>query len=428
MKKTAFTICAKNYIGLAQTLEASIKKFDPDVQFYIFVADEFTGDEKIEPLPANVIIAKEKLDIPIDQWYQMAFKYDLTEFCTSIKPSCFKYIFQETESDACIYFDPDILTFSNLDVIYDQFSTYSIVLTPHITTIETNYTGSLNERNLLFSGMFNLGFIGLKNDDIGLKLINWWAERLKDRCYQNMMENYFTDQKWMDFIPSFFPTQTLISDNLGLNLAPWNFYEREIIQKDGQLFVKNRIVKSDALYTLTFVHFSGFNYSSLLSGEVIQGNIKSLDIAQDLEIIFSRYTKRLMESEMSSYIKLNYTYKYFSNGVGISMVYRKLFRRLLEDGKIKENPFLSNGTLYHSLKENGVLSEKTVSSDKVSVGNVADVEGKTIKINKFLNLAFKILGPQRFFQLARLMRLYSKIENHIYLIDKSYLKSFKIWN
>ena len=95
MKKTAFTICAKNYIGLALALEKSLKEHSKDVDFYIFVADEFSLEEDIESLPENVIIAKKVIGISDAQWNQMSFKYDITEFCTSIKPTCFKYILEQ---------------------------------------------------------------------------------------------------------------------------------------------------------------------------------------------------------------------------------------------------------------------------------------------------------------------------------------------
>lgn len=171
MKKSAFTICAKNYIGLALALEKSIKEYNNDIDFYIFVADEFSANERIEDLPANILIAKNTIDIQESQWIQMSFKYDLTEFCTSIKPSCFKYIFDKYETDACIYFDPDILVFNSLDTIYNKLNEYSIMVTPHITTIEDIYTGKLNERNLLYSGMFNLGFLALKHDENSKKCL-----------------------------------------------------------------------------------------------------------------------------------------------------------------------------------------------------------------------------------------------------------------
>ncbi|MES2454324.1 MAG: hypothetical protein V4594_02235 [Bacteroidota bacterium] len=429
MKKIAFTICAKNYIGLAQTLEKSILKYDPTVDFFIFVADEFTDPAASALLPENVFIAKEKLAIPVDQWYQMAFKYDLTEFCTSIKPSCFKYLFAEFNADACIYFDPDILVFNNLDIIYNQLQEFSILLTPHITTIQNVYSGDLMEDKLLYSGIYNLGFLGLKNDHHAAKMLNWWEIRLKDKCFQNKMENLFTDQKWMDFMPAYFPKQTLVSCDLGLNVAPWNFYDREIIIRDGKKFVRSRLdADHNTSYGLTFVHFSGYDYKSLLNSEVVQGNIKGMETTPDLRIIFDEYGEYLRNSNFSKFIQQPYSYFYFSNGSYVSMTYRKLFRRLLEDGKITSNPFDAYGDFYKALKDSRLLNEKMASSDKSSVSNVSGVESKTLRINKLLKLCFKLIGPEKFFLLVRLMRLYSKIENHPYLIDGSYLKRFKIWN
>jgi hypothetical protein len=308
MKKIAFTICAKNYIGLALALQKSIKQYNNDVDFLIFVADEFSDEEKILDLPENVIIAREKIGIPEEQWNQMSFKYDLTEFCTSIKPSCFKYVFEHYKHDVCIYFDPDILVFNSLDTIYSKLDNYSIVVTPHITTIQSVYTGKLNERNLLYSGMFNLGFLALKNDSNAKKMLNWWEIRLEDRCFQNMMENYFTDQKWMDFLPSFFPTQLLVSHDLGLNVAPWNFFEREMIENNS-FFIKNRINNEDhTIYPLTFVHFSGYNYKALIDGDIVQGNIKQLEVYSDYQKIFNLYSDFIKSSDFSKFVKLNYWY------------------------------------------------------------------------------------------------------------------------
>jgi hypothetical protein len=428
MKKIAFTICAKNYIGLALALQKSIKQYNNDVDFLIFVADEFSDEEKILDLPENVIIAREKIGIPEEQWNQMSFKYDLTEFCTSIKPSCFKYVFEHYKHDVCIYFDPDILVFNSLDTIYSKLDNYSIVVTPHITTIQSVYTGKLNERNLLYSGMFNLGFLALKNDSNAKKMLNWWEIRLEDRCFQNMMENYFTDQKWMDFLPSFFPTQLLVSHDLGLNVAPWNFFEREMIENNS-FFIKNRINNEDhTIYPLTFVHFSGYNYKALIDGDIVQGNIKQLEVYSDYQKIFNLYSDFIKSSDFSKFVKLNYSYNYFSNNVGISSVYRKLFRRLFEDKKINFNAFDASNDFYLSLKKAGLINEQILKTDKISINTVDNVENKTLKINKVFKILFKCIGSNRFFMLTRLMRLYSKVENHVYLIDNSYLKSFKIRN
>jgi len=428
MRKVVFTICAKNYIGLAQVLEKSIIEHNEDVDFYIFCADEFQSTDKIESLPNNVLIAKEVLNFTQEKWNELSFKYEITEFCTCIKASCFKYIFEKFQPDACIYFDPDILVFSSLEYVFEKLEQHSIILTPHITSMEDVYTGKLKEQNLLYSGMYNLGFLALRNDNNSHKMLNWWEIRLDDRCFQNVMENYFTDQKWMDFLPCFFPTGLFISFNLGLNLAPWNFYEREIVCVDNSYYITNRINKDDkTLYPLVFVHFSGFKYDLLLNDEISGGNIQNLKIENDLICIFKVYSAYLRTSDFSKYISLGYTYNYFSNKAKISMVHRKFFRRLIEDKKTTNNPFDANEDFFLSLKRHGLVKKRMAENDKSYIHNVDNAERKTILINKLFISFFRIIGAEKYFLIVRLMRAYSKYENHIYLIDRSYLKKFKIW-
>ena len=58
MNKCIFTIVAKNYIGLGQILEQSVRNHHNDIDFYIFVADEFAVMP--DNLNSNIIIAKRR--------------------------------------------------------------------------------------------------------------------------------------------------------------------------------------------------------------------------------------------------------------------------------------------------------------------------------------------------------------------------------
>lgn len=429
MKNIAFTICAKNYIGLAQVLEKSILKHNKEIEFYIFIADELSDREKELYLSDNIIIARDVLNISSDLWDEMSFKYDLTEFCTSIKPFCFSYIFNNLSASKCLYFDPDILVFNSISSIYSTLDNYSIIVTPHITDMEVIYTGSLNERNLLYSGMYNLGFLGLKKDLNSIKMLKWWEKRLEDRCFRIMTENYFTDQKWIDFLPSFFKNELCISFDLGFNLAPWNFHEREVIEINNSLYVqyRNRL-KTSEQYPLVFLHYSGFNYGLLLEGKISQNNIDNLPIYSDIAVLFNEYSKYLNNSEFGKYISLKYTYNYFENGEYISPVYRRLYRSLIENKNVILNPFNINNTFYRNLKSNGLISNKMIESDKTNIKSTKNVNQKISIINKILKLIFIIIGQKNYFILVRLMRIYSIIENHTFLLNKEISKIYKIRN
>ena len=71
MNICAFTIVAKNYIGLARILGHSLSKVNPDINFKIFVADEFP--QNVKSLPDNVIISRKVLDYSSEEWTDMSF-------------------------------------------------------------------------------------------------------------------------------------------------------------------------------------------------------------------------------------------------------------------------------------------------------------------------------------------------------------------
>lgn len=98
MKNCIFTICAKNYVGLAQILEKSVLKYNKNVDFYIVVADEYGKDDPVVN-DKNILIAHEFLNIDEKLWTNMAFKYNLTEFCTCIKPFSIEYFFVQKGYD-----------------------------------------------------------------------------------------------------------------------------------------------------------------------------------------------------------------------------------------------------------------------------------------------------------------------------------------
>lgn len=424
-KNVVFTICAKNYIGLAQILESSIKKNNSDVDFYIFVADEF-GDNWKDSLPSNVYIAKDVCMIEDELWKQMAFKYNLTEFCTAIKPYCFKYFEVNTNYDKYVYFDPDVYTFDSLDCIFDNLSKYSIVLTPHISNIQTMYSGELAERMILGSGVFNLGFCALHRDEYGRKFIYWWEERLKYQCFIDSLDNYFTDQRWIDFLPCFFDSGVLYIDrSLGLNIAPWNFFEREVYYEGEELYVKLRNNGGEKRDKLIFVHYSGYDYSKLKQGIIVQRNISNLQDYNDIKIITEVYKDAIIRQVdvFNRFITQEYSYNFFDNGIKIELFHRRLYRNLIDKGELFCNPFsIDSDSLYKRLKNKYLLSNKHCTDiDKMSISSASSLKRLLNLFNLFSICVFKIFGYRRYLMLLRLLRQFSRYESQIHLIDKKYI-------
>jgi hypothetical protein len=431
MTNCVFTICAKNYIGLAKILEKSLKQYNPECQFLIFVVDEFDNSEDIKNLPSNVIIAKAVLNMDKSKWDSLSFKYNLTEFCTAIKPYCFLYLFENMQYNTFIYLDPDIYFFNSLAPVYDALSVHSIVLTPHILNIDIRDNGENTSDAILSTGIFNLGFLALKNDSYSKKMTFWWCHQLDDKCFIDNFDGYFTDQKWMNLMPIFFDENTLhIIKHKGLNVAPWNYYEREIIkQNNGVLGVKYRTDSFSNIEDLIFVHYSGYDYTALKGNIVIQNNILQLPDYDDIKQITEAYIAAIKEQKdvFDYFIRFSYSYNFFKNGVPIDKFHRRLYRGLMTKNKDIPNPFstLGKNSFFYILKKTGMIfvGKSKVHVDKISHNNVDNIGKKIGFINCIFKMIFRMIGYRNYQLFLRFFPRFSRFESQIFLVNKRYSRN-----
>ncbi|MFT3737375.1 MAG: hypothetical protein QM786_01320 [Breznakibacter sp.] len=323
-----FTICAKNYLAQALTLKGSVQKHNPDTDFFIFLADENTnqfGD-------LNVIELNESW---IPNWKSMAFKYNVIEFSTSIKPFCFDKLFKNGY-EKVIYLDPDVYVTDNLYFIFENLDKYAIVITPHYNHIEAVYTGSVPEEELLFVGIYNLGFGAIKNNDIGNQVVAWWKNRLENKCYADKEDAYHVDQRWIDFIPGFFPNDVLITHHAGINIAIWNLHERVLSMGNGRYIISD--MRNGKDYPLLFFHFSGFDpyNTKVVNRRHPRFNI---DVFPTLEPLIKEYAELVYRNNYDMFSKLKYAFNSFHNGYVIMPFHRRLYRKHIEHNNACSDPF-----------------------------------------------------------------------------------------
>ena len=96
------------------------------------------------------------------------------------------------------------------------------------------------------SGVYNLGFIGVGPSAV--PFLRWWEERLMRDAISAPEQMLFTDQRWVDFVPSYFDHH-IIRDP-GFNVAYWNLDARKISKDEDRYLVNGQ--------PLRFFHFSGY--------------------------------------------------------------------------------------------------------------------------------------------------------------------------
>lgn len=243
----ALTICAANYLPFAKVLAKSFIQNHPESKFYLLLVDGDVSDIEFELVQGMEIIRPSDLDINHETFLRMTVYYDVTELSTALKPKGLKYLL-ENGSDIAIYLDPDIQVFSELTEVKEHLTSSNIALTPHTLHGIPKDDLRPSDKDIMSSGTFNLGFIAVKKSDQSYEFLEWWNARLEFDCISEIENNLFTDQRWIDFVPSYF-NFSVIRD-YGYNVAYWNLHERALAKYNEKIEVNGQ--------PLRFMHFSGY--------------------------------------------------------------------------------------------------------------------------------------------------------------------------
>jgi GT2 family glycosyltransferase len=212
-----FTIIARNYLAYARVLAASLARHNPATRLHVVILDD--PDRSIPPEPSFDIIRVDELPFdPPSDLYTMAAIYDVTELATAVKPWVFEHFFDRGASVA-IHLDPDIEVFDSLGSLEPLTREHGMILTPHVTEPLPQDGKHPDERDLLLSGIYNLGFLALSAEE-GKRFLPWWRERLRRDCLNDPPQGLFVDQRWIDVAPALFEPEIL--KDPGYNVAYWN--------------------------------------------------------------------------------------------------------------------------------------------------------------------------------------------------------------
>lgn len=327
MKTAVFTIGSRNYFAFVQTLMGSLADTNPQWDRFVGVADSL----QLLQEDGYKLIGIEDIDLPHPR--QMQFRYSILEFNTAIKPFVFKTLFTDYGYDRVIYLDPDIFVYEKMEELEAAFDNgSSIILTPHFTGLWDDDKRP-SEIEILLSGTYNCGFLGLAKSDETYDFLNWWSKKLEKKCIVDYKNGIFVDQKWVDLIPGFF-NNVFILRHEGYNTAYWNLSHRKP-KKIGKKFYFNN-------QPLRFFHFSGIDPFNISNISKYQNRFTINDIGVTKEL-FEDYAAAVLANGHLEYQTIPYAFAVFENGDPISDAYRYLYRR---DEMIQEmcgeNPFAKN--------------------------------------------------------------------------------------
>jgi hypothetical protein len=261
-----FTSANLHYLDRAAVLAESMSQFHPDWESVLILVDNKpTNNDNFKKLTQHfdIIITPEEIStLDPKNWFNSvgitpAFQnigdwfstLSVVEACTAIKP----FVFEELAKmrRPIIYLDPDIAVFASMEEVLAELTNgASIAVTPHQLVPSSDYQAIIdNEVATLKYGIFNFGFLAIDpKKQNALDFIDFWRERLKLFCSENTDKHTFTDQKWGNFLPTFYDDLAIIR-HPGMNVANWNLDNRNVTFN----LVGDCLVNGEPL---VFYHFS----------------------------------------------------------------------------------------------------------------------------------------------------------------------------
>jgi hypothetical protein len=320
-----FTSITSNYLPKARVLAESAKRHASGTTFHLVLADDPPPGFDIDAEPFDNLILAETL--PVEDQRGWFFSHSLVELCTAVKGLAVEAIFDRYAADKVFYFDPDMVLFGRFDELATALDQASVVLTPHQTDPELTDDAIMdNEMGSLQYGVFNLGFLGVRNDSEGRRFSRWWRERLLHYCHDDLPHGLFTDQKWVNLAPCFFDNIKVLRSP-AFNVATWNITRRKAT---GSL-ASGVLINGEPL---GFYHFSGFDSGAQ--------ELMLNKYGADSPVLFELrewYINSCRERGQDLIGKLPSKFAAYDDGTPISRAERELYRKRLDLRRVFPDPF-----------------------------------------------------------------------------------------
>ncbi|MDB3967763.1 hypothetical protein N9392_00455 [Flavobacteriaceae bacterium] len=246
-KRFFCTYFDSNYYPYALALSKSLEQNIKDYVLYIVCMDETC--EKIlnkTPLPNSILYSHEALKSFKPALKLLQIERTTAEYFFTCSAQVCEFIMRRNPNiDILNYIDVDLCFFSSPEPIFRELGTSSIGIIEH----NFHWTAQAKKKY----GIYNVGWISFRNDEIGLKCISDWAEDCVNWCYQRVENDLYADQKYLDLWSKKYKGLKVIK-NKGANLAIWNIKNYKIGYNKNHVYIDGT--------KLIFYHFAGLKQLS----------------------------------------------------------------------------------------------------------------------------------------------------------------------
>lgn len=244
MKRHYVTLFDSRYLLRGLALYESLCEHTDNFVLYIIAFDDLCYRKLIDCNLKNAVIVS--LDeFEDEELLSIKDSRSPGEYCWTSTAKSILYVFEHAHCDNCTYLDSDIYFFDNPEILIREVPCdKSVLITEHRYTPEYDQT--------LISGKYCVQFMYFKNDEKGLKVLNWWKDRCIEWCYAIPEDGKLGDQKYLDkWIELFEGVYEL--KHLGGGIAPWNVQQYTFEKQEGE--IKFIYQNSGKWENVVFYHF-----------------------------------------------------------------------------------------------------------------------------------------------------------------------------
>ncbi|MDP2136962.1 MAG: glycosyltransferase [Candidatus Didemnitutus sp.] len=181
------------------------------------------------------------------------------------------------------YLDASQFFFSSPQPVYDQIGEASVAIVP--------FRYSANFVDHARRGQFSTGWISFRHDSTGLACAAAWADECAAWCFTLLETSRYAEQKYLEQWPTRH-AGTVILDLPGLDAAPWNIADAQLIATDQGPLINDR--------TLICYNFSGVTHLTL---RLYDPGLQKFDVAPSTALrthVYLPYLHQLTKTEGSS--------------------------------------------------------------------------------------------------------------------------------
>ena len=241
MKRYFCTLFDSNYLIKGLTMIKSLAEFSEDFEIYVLCLDCKTKNI-LEKMNNSYIKCIELFEVEDNDLLNAKKDRTKAEYCWTLASNFTWYIMDKyRDINLITYLDADLLFYSSLDPIFEEINNSSIAI------IEHRFAPPFKE--LEINGRFCVEWNSFRRDEEGLRCLNRWRRQCLEWCFYKLEDGKMGDQKYLDDWPELYSSCQII-ENMGAGIAPWNYSQYEIFEKNGHIKINNE--------NLIFYHFHQF--------------------------------------------------------------------------------------------------------------------------------------------------------------------------